>query len=153
MKKRKIEKAYIYNGFGFPVVLHNVPMINVRGVWTPEIKWNRLEKIVILLLAHHPAMLTGNQIRFIRHSMEMNQREFSGLFHITHAAVVKWEKSHDKPAKMQMTTQVAIRLHILDDLIKDDKEFRMAYHNITSLVFHSTAELLEIDTQTDLIAI
>jgi len=85
--------------------------------------------------------------------MEMNQREFSDLFRITHVAVVKWEKSHDKPAKMQMTTQIAIRLHILDDLIKDDKEFRMAYHNITSLVFHSTVELLEIDAQTDLIAI
>jgi len=45
MKKRKIEKAYIYNGFGFPVVLHNVPMINVRGVWTPDISgtdWKKL---------------------------------------------------------------------------------------------------------------
>jgi transcriptional regulator with XRE-family HTH domain len=128
-------------------------MVSVRGVWTPDIKWNRLEKLVLLLLAHHPVELTGNQIRFIRHSMEMNQREFSGLFGISHAAVVKWEKSHDKPAKMQITTQIAIRLHILDDLIKDDKEFRIAYHNITSLAFQNTAEPLEIDTQTDLIAI
>lgn len=145
--------TYTYNGFGFPVVLHNVPMINVRGVWTPDIKWNRLEKIVLLLLAHHPVELTGDQIRFIRHSMELNQRKFSDLFGITHAAVVKWESSHEKPAKMQMTTQIAIRLRILDNLIKDDKEFRIAYHNLTSLVFHSTVEPLEIDTQTDLIAI
>lgn len=152
MKKHKIEAAYIYNGFGFPLVLHNVPMVNIRGVWTPDIRWNRLEKIVLLLLAHHQAELTGNQIRFIRHFMELNQREFSDLFRVTHAAVVKWEKSQDKPAKMQVTTQIAIRLCILDNLIKDDKDFRNAYHNLMSLVFKGTNEPLKIDTQTDLIA-
>lgn len=151
--KKHIELSYIYNGFGFPVILHNVPMTKVRGIWTPNIKLNRLEKIVLLLLTHHPVELTGNQIRFIRHFMEMSQRSFSQLFGVTHAAIVKWEKSHDKPAKMQITTQIAIRLHVLDNLIKDDRDFRMAYHAITSLVFHSIAEPLEIDTQKDLIAV
>lgn len=153
MNKRRIDKAYVYTGFGFPIVLQNVPMIHVRGVWTPDVKWNRLEKIVLLLLAQHPGDLTGNQIRFIRHSMNLNQRKFADLFHVTHVAVVKWEKSEDKPAKMQLTTQIAIRLQVLDTLIKDDKEFRVAYHYITNLPFNHAVKPLEIDTQTDLIAI
>lgn len=153
MKKQRIEKAYIFNGFGFPIVLQNVPMINVRGIWTPNIKWNRLEKIVLLLLAHKPEELTGNQIRFVRHILNMNQREFANLFHVTHVAVVKWEKSSDFPAKMQTTTQLAIRLSILDQLIKDDTEFRLAYHNLVTLSFSHEIKHLAVDTQTDLIAI
>lgn len=153
MIKRKIEKNYIYHGFGFPVVLHNVPMIEMRGVWTPDIKWNRLEKIVLLLLAHQPYELTGNQVRFIRHCLKMSQRDFAELFRVTHVSVVKWEKLRDKAARMQLTTQIAIRLHVLDNLVKDDKEFRNAYRTITSLLFEGIAEPLEIDTQTDLIAI
>lgn len=153
MKKQRIEKDYIFNGFGFPIVLQNVPMMNIRGIWTANIKWNRLEKIVLLLLAHKPEELTGNQIRFVRHTMNMNQREFAELFHTTHVAVVKEEKSSDFPAKMQTTTELAIHLSILDQLIKDDKEFRLAYHNLLALPFSHKIKPLEVNTQTDLIAI
>lgn len=153
MKKRKVEKKYLYDGFGFPLVLLNVPMIQVRGEWVPDIKWNRLEKIVLLILAHQPGELTGNQIRFIRHSMQMNQRNFSKLFGVTHAAVVKWEKAKDHVPKMHTTTQLAMRLCILDNLIQDDSKFRKSYHNIISHGFQKTPEQLEIDTQTDLLAI
>lgn len=84
----KIEETYVYHGFGFPLVLHNVPMIEVRGEWTPNLKWNEFEKLVLLALAHHPEELSGNQVRFIRHSLEMNQRDFANLFGVTQALSV-----------------------------------------------------------------
>jgi hypothetical protein len=44
-------------------------------------------------------------------------------------------------------------LQVLDTLIKDDKEFRAAYHYISTLPFSHSVKPLEVDTQTDLIAI
>lgn len=41
----------------------------------------------------------------------------------------------------------------MDDLIKDDKEFRNAYRAITSQVFLDDVEPLEIDTRDDRLAI
>ena len=34
----KIQKEYVDMGFGFPVYLQNVPMVKVRGVWTPKVR-------------------------------------------------------------------------------------------------------------------
>jgi hypothetical protein len=33
----KIVAKYIDRGFGFPIVLEQVPMVQVRGKWTPAI--------------------------------------------------------------------------------------------------------------------
>jgi hypothetical protein len=65
MMKTQTKKG-ISRGFGFPVVLMNVPLIGVFGVWTSDIDYNLLQKAVLFALAHHPSGLTGNHVRFIR---------------------------------------------------------------------------------------
>jgi hypothetical protein len=72
MKKQKIEKEIIYDGLGFPIILRNVPMVEIRGVWTPDIDLNVLQRVVLLSLAHHLKSLTGNQIRFIKNMAWLN---------------------------------------------------------------------------------
>lgn len=154
MAKQKIEKMFIYSGLGFPVVLRNVPMIELRGVWTPDIDFNILQKVVLLALAHHPANLTGNQIHFIRTWLELTQTEFGKLLGVTHSAVVKWEKAENESSKMNISTQRELRLYLLDHLLLKDEDFRKAFKVIIHTTkYKSIVRPLEVDVPTDLIAI
>ncbi len=45
----KKTKRFIYEGLGFPVILKNITMVKKRGVWTPFIDYNKLQKEVISL--------------------------------------------------------------------------------------------------------
>jgi len=153
MRKQKTEKELIYEGLGFPVVLKNVPMIEVRGKWTLNIHLNVLQKMVLLSLAHHPYDLTGNQIRFIRNWLELTQSAFGKLFGVTHPAVVKWEKTENQGSKMNLTTQRDLRLWLLDKLLKEDDEFRKAFKVVHMTIFSSNPQLLEFDASTDLEAV
>lgn len=153
MKKTKIETRFEYTGLGFTVILQNVPMIEVRGLWTPNIDYNLLQKVVLYTLANLPSALTGNHIRFIRSWLGLTQAEFGNLFGVTHTAIVKWEKSKDHSAKIMLSTEREIRLHILDQLLKRAEDFRNAYRIIQSLHFLAESEPVEVNSLKDLIAI
>jgi DNA-binding XRE family transcriptional regulator len=153
MKKHKIEKEFTYTGLGFPVILKNVPMIELRGVWGLDINLNTLQKVVLIGLSQRQTELTGNQIRFIRSWFELTQVDFGNLLGVTHPAVVKWEKSADKIAKITLTTQRDLRLLILDQLLNTDEDFRNAFRNIHNLKFTQGDEPLTLNIPIDLIAI
>lgn len=153
MKKQKIEKEIIYKGLGFPIILRNVPMIELRGIWTPDIDLNILQKVVLLALAHHPVELTGNQIYFIRTWLGLTQVEFGKLLGVTHPAIVKWEKTGNSLSKMNLTTQRELRLLLLDQLLTKDEDFRKAFKIVHKTEFKSKIDLLEFDVPLDLAAV
>lgn len=153
MKKQKIEKEIIYEGLGFPIILRHVPMVELRGIWTPDIDLNVLQKVVLLALAHHPVDLTGNQIRFIRTWLGLTQAEFGNLYGVTHVAIVKWEKTCNTPAKMNLSTQRDLRLYLLDQLLAKDEDFRMAFKIIHTTLYTAKIDPLVFDVPIDLAAI
>ena len=55
----KIKRVHIDRGFGFPVKLVNVPMVKVRGEWTPAINYNLLAEVVLKELCEKDSNLTG----------------------------------------------------------------------------------------------
>lgn len=67
-----------------------------------------------------PTPLTGGELRFIIDYLEMSTRNFAKLFGVTHAAVLKWE---NEESKMNPSTEVYLRLYILNYLKVTDKEF------------------------------
>lgn len=126
MKNTKIE-TFVYNGLGFPIRLVNVPMKKVFGEWAIDINFNTLQLAVLNMLARKPTPLTGGELRFIIDYLEMSTRNFAKLFGVTHAAVLKWE---NEVSKMNPSTEVYLRLYILNYLKVTDKEFRKVYLNI-----------------------
>jgi DNA-binding XRE family transcriptional regulator len=120
-------KRFIYEGLGFPIVLLNVSLVKKRGVWTPAVNYNKLQREVLLALSHKPAMLTGNEVHFIRTYFEMTLESFGKCFGVTHAAVLTWEKFGNKPAKINPTTELCIRLFILEKLNMNNQIFREAF--------------------------
>lgn len=139
MKEHRV-KQFQYDGFGFPLILLNVPIRNCRGVDIPDIDYNVLQRLVLEDLSYKPFPLTGNEIRFIRQSLEMTFTEFARHFGLTHAAIIKWEKAKNKCAKITPSMELYIRLYILDHLKVDNKQFRNSF-----AAFDGNAKLKKFD--------
>lgn len=128
--ERKIQKTFIYEGFGFPIQLIDVPMLKTRGEWTPDINYNLLQEAIVRALAVKPFCLTGNEIKFIRKYFKLTLKAFANEFGVTHPAVMDWEKTGDNQVKINPATEKCIRLFISDTLVARDKLFREIYHQI-----------------------
>ena len=128
MTKKKA-KRFVYKGLGFPVALVNVTLIEKRGIWTPAVDYNKLQKEVLLALTHKSVALTGNEIHFIRSYFEMTLENFGKQFGVTHVAVLTWEKTGNKPAKINPTTELYIRLLVLDKLNMNNQVFRETFRD------------------------
>lgn len=114
--QKKIAKVFVDQGLGFPVRLINVPMVKVRGAWTPNINYNELAMAVLVALAHKPARLTGSEVRFIRQHFEMTLQGFAERFCVSHPAVMKWERAEKSATAMTWTTEKDLRLFVFSKL-------------------------------------
>ncbi len=128
---RKRQDSFVYRGFGFPVALLHVPMVRVRGVWTLDVDYNELSDRLLEALARKPTRLTGNEVRFIRHSLSMTLEQFARRFSVTHPAVIKWERFGNRPTVMTWSAEKDIRLAVLRTRLHlQPPEFMEAYANL-----------------------
>ena len=144
MANSKIQKRFVYDGFGFPVVLRNVPMIKVRGAWTPKVDYNELARGVLLALAHKPARLTGSEVRFIRHHFEMTLTRFGDRFSVSHPAVLKWEEAGEEATSMKWPVEKDIRLFVLDELDAKATDLAALYRHLKKEA-KATGKPIEMD--------
>jgi DNA-binding XRE family transcriptional regulator len=127
MKDRKRE-TFIFRGLGFPIKLVNVPMRKMAGEWVLDVDFDQLQLTVLCGLLEKPALLNGDELKFIRKYLDMSTTEFGKIFGVTHVAVVKWEKG----TRANPSTDVCIRLYVFDHLKKtQDKDFRNFFHRIS----------------------
>lgn len=127
MNKNKKKKTFIYEGLGFPIRLINAPLKKIYGEWAFDFSMGLFQKAVLHMLAIKASPLTGSELRFIIDYFEMSYRDFAKVFGVSHVAVVKWEK---EKAKMNPSTEIYLRLYILNYLNVTDKEFRKFYLRI-----------------------
>jgi DNA-binding transcriptional regulator YiaG len=111
-------KHFVYEGLGFPVVLSDVFLVKKRGVWTPAIDYNKLQKEVLLALARKSAALTGSEIHFIRTYFEMTLASFGKLFGFEAESVLAWEETGEKLAKISPVVEQRICLLIIEKMGK-----------------------------------
>jgi hypothetical protein len=151
--KRKTIKKHQFNGFGFPIILYNVPMRLVLGEWCYDFKMNELQRSVLFMLCRKSAPLTGAEVRFIRKYLELTKADFAKVGGVTHAAVAKWEGYEDNDAKMSPATEMCIRLFVLEKLFPKNKDFIQHYRMLLSRQIQgiqSKKETLEIDIHDEL---
>jgi hypothetical protein len=129
MHKRKRQLEFIDRGFGFPVRLKNVPMIQLRGIWTPDINYNALADAVLRALCFKPARLTGNEVHFVRLHHGFTLEQFGEQFGVSHPAVMKWERAGEAPTGMQWSTEKDLRLWLFlqIDHKRSAREFMSVY--------------------------
>lgn len=146
MRKTK-KDTLIWEGLGFPIRLVNVPMKKVFGDWVLNINLEHFQKAVLHMLARKPTPLSGAELRFIIDYLKISTRKFAQLFGVTHAAVFKWE---NEKSKMNPSTEVCLRLYILNHLKVADREFRGLYSEVSPQNLANAENdnaLLEIDAK------
>ena len=150
MNKNKKIDTFIYKDLGFPIRLVNVPLRKVYGEWVFDFSMGVFQKAVLNLLARKQSPITGTELRFIIDYFEMSYRDFAKLFGVSHVAVVKWEKEE---TRMNPSTEVCLRLYILNFLKVTDKEFRVLYLEINpSNLSHFERERTPLEIDADKIA-
>lgn len=130
MTTKMVEK-YIDRGFGFPVVLEKVPLVQVRGKWTPAINYTHLAQAVLGQLAEFNGRLTGHQVRFVRHHFDLTLQAFAARFGVSPVAVLKWEQRDNKPTGMMWSMEKDMRLFIHQQLSGQPQEFLQLYDHLS----------------------
>ena len=135
----RVTHEYIDRGFGFPVVLEDVPMIKLRGHWTPRINFNSLAVEVLRCLVVLDGRLSGSQVKFVRLHFEMTLQGFASRFGVTHVAVLKWERTGSKPTGMGWSTEKDIRLFVSQKLDMKPVDFMAVYNKLETAAKQKSA--------------
>ena len=146
--KKKIQRIYQDHGFGFPVTLLNVPMIETRDEWVPRIKQKELQERVLEALVFKPSRLTGSEIHFIRLFAKMSLVQFAERFDVTHPAVIKWERAENHISGMSWSTEKDIRLFALRQLSPRPQQFMIAYEQLTEVALDKSSPIkIDLDKE------
>lgn len=101
----------IFTELGFPVLLVNVPLVEVRGHSVPDVNMKTLQTSVFATLVTKPARLTGAEVRFIRKHLGLRQADLAQVLNMAnHSVVSQWEGREDDPTGMDYNTEVLLRL-------------------------------------------
>lgn len=122
---------FTYEGFGFPVHLTgDVPVIQVRGVWTLAVPQAEFEEQIALALANAPWRLTGYQLHFLRHFFGLTLKAFGERFgNVSHSCVIQWQGAQSESTTMNWTIEKDIRLAVFKKL--RIREFALVYERFT----------------------
>lgn len=116
MEQKTIEN-YTTHALGFPIIIKHVKMKKFRDEWVPQINWEALQDLALWALAHKPAPLTGNEIRFVRMRMAKTLKEFAALCEVaSHQSVMNWERKQDDITEMNRPTEILLRARILESV-------------------------------------
>ncbi len=126
--KDKKTSTFVYEGLGIPVKLINVPMKKMMGEWFIDVNMEALQRVVLEALIHKPFSLTGAELRYIRHYLEMSCAGFGKTFGVSHVAVVKWENEQNG---ISPALELYIRLYMMTYLNAKDNEFRALYNDLS----------------------
>lgn len=108
-------KNYTFNGFGFPVIFDELPAVRLRGELVPDVDFSKFSADLIKhICISQDFPLSGNQVKFFRHSLNLSMREFAKVVGVRHQSIMRWESAGHLPAKMEAPTEIVLRLLMLN---------------------------------------
>lgn len=142
----KIKKTIIYNDFGFPITLVDVPIEMVMGEEILDIDMYKLQVSVLRYLIFKPTPLTGPQIHFIRKFLKLSSKDFAKKLGLTHPTILSWEKEQ---ATIPTTADMCMRIEALRALQGEEIITFVNQVTIESLATHKEEKeaLIQIDRE------
>ena len=74
------------------VVLHRCSQCGDEITGIPDVRG--LAQAAAMARALNPARLEGKEVRFIRHALDMTQKDFAAAMDLSHEYVSRWENDH-----------------------------------------------------------
>ena len=141
MKKKE---TIIYNDFGFPITLVDVPIKMVMGEEILDIDMYKLQINVLRYLIFKPTPLTGPQLHFIRKFLKLSSKDFAKKLGVTHPTILAWEKEQ---AAIAATADLCVRIEIFKAIQDEDLRRLITQVTAESLTTHKREkeEIIQID--------
>jgi DNA-binding transcriptional regulator YiaG len=105
-------KTVRFNGFGFPIILLNAPIRVEHGEEIPDVNFNRLQDTLFHALLLKPSRLSGAEVKFLRHYLELTQEAFGKTVKVERSLVSKWETKYLKATGMSSHIEIFLRLKL-----------------------------------------
>ncbi len=123
----------VFMELGFPILLVNPAMLEVRGQQVPDVNMRELQATVFRQLIAKAGRLTGAEVRFIRKYLRLRQADLARVLNMAnHSVVSQWESREDEFTGMEYNTEVLLRvwmaakvgrgdrlLELLEDTLRD----------------------------------
>ena len=101
----------VFEELGFPILLVDPPMVEVRGRQVPDVNLRKLQEAAFGQLIVMPVRLSGAEVRFIRKHLRMRQADLARVLNMAnHSVVSQWESREDQFTGMEYNTEVLLRV-------------------------------------------
>lgn len=121
--KKKILDKFIFDGFGFPVILYNVIVDKYDGEEFPEINYTKLSRQTVKALILSSKALSGAQLQFIRKYTKKSLRDLGDDLGVSHAQIKIWEDRDQEFTGMTHNQERRLKNHVLNYLISEEQSF------------------------------
>lgn len=134
------KKSVIYNALGFPIIIVNPSYIEFEGEKVLDVSPKKIQDHIFGLLINKPSRLTGAEVRFMRHYMELTQEALAEKLLLTNTSTVsKWESTNQAFTGMDRQTELVLRMRCKLHLNGRDRIAASFIDNISSAL--STTEV------------
>ena len=135
----------LYMELGFPVLLVNPRMVEVRGERVPDVNLRALQEAAFAQLVTRPGRLTGAEVRFIRKHLRMRQADLASTLNMAnHSVISQWESREDDPTGMDYNTEVVLRVWMAAKIGKADHLLELLEQKLKNLSPDTAREPLHI---------
>jgi DNA-binding transcriptional regulator YiaG len=139
-------KTVEFRELGFPILLVNPPMINIRGHEVPDINMKMLQETLLRALVDKPARLTGAEVRFVRKYTRTTQKDLARLLgQANHSGVSQWESREDDSSGMKRPTEALLRIWMAARTGEEGRIKDLMEQTFTEALRRDPTEPLRID--------
>ena len=121
--KNKILEKLIFEGFGFPVVLHNVIIRHYEGEAFPDINYNELKLQTIKALIISPNAINGAQLKFLRKFVNKSLRDLGAELEVSHAQIKNWEDADHSFTGLTQNQERKLKSLVLNHLLSQEQKY------------------------------
>ncbi len=124
MGKKKLVRViseYRADELGLPVIMKDVPVIEVDGMEVLDIDYAKISELLFFALIMKPAPFTGSEVRFMRLFMGLTLEKLATSLHVTHPTIISWEKCGNEATKMTDAAEALLRLFAAQRGAKDNE--------------------------------
>ena len=132
----------VFNELGFPILLVDPPMIEVRGHQVPDVSLRVVQDAAFHLLVVKPSRLTGAEVRFIRKHLRLRQADLARVLNMAnHSVVSQWESREDEPTGMEYNTEVLLRIWMAAKVGRGDQLVELLESRLKDLAARSSGPM------------
>ncbi len=121
--KKKIIAEFIFEGFGFPVILRNVSVDKYDGEDFPEIDYFELTQQTVRALIMSSTAINGAQLQFLRKYTKKSLRDLGEELKVSHAQIKIWEDRNSEFTGLTHIQERMFKSHVLSFLLSQEQKF------------------------------